>query len=33
MTHIAPAPDGVIERVDNPLFRGLKHYPLVFDLA
>ena len=30
---LAPAPDGVVERVDNPLFRGLKHYPLVFEPA
>jgi cytochrome P450 len=31
MKNLAPAPDGVIDRIDNPLFRGLRHYPLVFE--
>ncbi len=31
LRNIAPDPHGTIERVDNPLFRGLKRYPLVFD--
>ena len=31
--YLAPDPDGVVERVDNPLFRGLKHYPLIFEPA
>ena len=31
MHHVEPDPNGTIERVDNPLFRGLKHYPLVFE--
>jgi cytochrome P450 len=31
--HIDPAPQGVRDRVDNPMFRGLKHFPLVFEPA
>ena len=31
MHHVEPNPNGAIERVDNPFFRGLKHYPLVFE--
>lgn len=31
MRFVEPDPDGKIERVDNPFFRGLKHYPLVFE--
>ncbi len=33
MQHIAPAPQGGLARIDNPLFRGLQHYPLVFEPA
>ncbi len=28
---IAPDPEGTVERVDNPLFRGLKRFPLTFE--
>ena len=31
MHRVEPDPNGTIERVDNPLFRGLKRYPLVFE--
>ncbi|CAI8031279.1 Cytochrome P450 107B1 [Geodia barretti] len=31
MHRVEPEPSGMIERVDNPFFRGLKHYPLVFE--
>ena len=31
MHRVEPDPNGTIERVDNPLFRGLKHYPLLFE--
>ena len=31
MHRVEPDPSGTIERVDNPLFRGLKHYPLLFE--
>lgn len=31
MRFVEPDPNGRIERVDNPFFRGLKHYPLVFE--
>ena len=31
MRCVEPDPNGKIERVDNPFFRGLKHYPLVFE--
>ena len=31
MHRVEPDPNGTIERVDNPFFRGLKHYPLLFE--
>ena len=31
MYRVEPDPNGTIERVDNPLFRGLKRYPLLFE--
>ena len=31
MYRVEPDPNGAVERVDNPLFRGLKRYPLVFE--
>ena len=31
MHRVEPDPNGTIERVDNPLFRGLKRYPLLFE--
>ena len=31
MHRVEPDPSGTIERIDNPFFRGLKHYPLVFE--
>ena len=33
MHRVEPHPDRTIERVDNPFFRGLKHYPLRFEPA
>ena len=33
MHRVEPDPNGTIERVDNPLFRGLKRYPLLFEPA
>jgi len=33
MRNIRPDPSGVRDRVDNPLFRGLKHFPLLFEPA
>ena len=30
---VEPDPNGTIERVDNPLFRGLKRYPLLFEAS
>jgi len=32
MRNIRPDPDGARDRVDNPMFRGLHHFPLLFDL-
>lgn len=33
MARLEPDPNGMIERVDNPFFRGLKRYPLLFEPA
>jgi cytochrome P450 len=33
MPHLSPDPHGTLVRVDNPQFRGLKHFPLVFEPA
>ena len=33
MQRVEPDPKGTIERVDNPFFRGLKQYPLLFEPA
>ena len=33
MPHLNPDPHGMLVRVDNPQFRGLKHFPLVFEPA
>ena len=33
MHRVDPDPEGTIQRVDNPFFRGLKHYPLLFEPA